>query len=119
AGLDMGYLPWVEFGHPMELPVWQKVRGLDLHSRAIRIIGSSARIAFHELSAKFTLPLEAEDFRAPAVLGPHTDYLGNPYPSEGTMVRPGPFQTFRCAGKDGYMQALVPQLLTAAPGYLR
>lgn len=119
AGLDMGYRAWIEFGHPMELPVWQKVRGLDLHSRVLRATGKSAQIAYHELSAQFRLPSEADDFRVPAVQGLRVDYLGVPYPAAGTMVRPGPFQEFRCVGKVGYMQALVPQDLATAPEYLK
>ena len=120
AGLDMGYGAWVEFGHPMELSVWQKVRGLDLHSRVIRQTeGKNAQIAYHELSAWFKIPVAAEDYRVPAIGGPLVDYLGAVYPAEGTPVRPGPFQTFRCAGKSGYYQALLPQILKTAPGHLK
>lgn len=120
AGLGMDYGAWTEFGHPMELEVWRKVRGLDLHSRVLRLKdGKGARIAAHELSATFRLPAEAEDYRVPAAKGPVADYLGAVYPAEGTPVRPGPFQTFRCAGKDGYAQALAPPVLTVAPALLK
>lgn len=120
AGLDMGFDAWVEFGHPMELSVWQKVRGLDLHSHVIRQTqGKSAQIAYHELSARFCLPTEAENIRVPAVRGPRTDYLGTAYPKEGAMVRPGPFQSFCCAGKNGYMQALAPRCLMESPEHLK
>jgi hypothetical protein len=120
AGLDMGYGAWMEFGHPMELSVWQKVRGLDLHSKVVRLTqGKAAQIAYRELSALFKFPMELEDVRVPAIDGPLTDYLGAEYPAPGTLVRPGPFQKFKCAGKPGYYQALVPQVLKAAPRNLK
>jgi hypothetical protein len=63
--------------------------------------------------------MELEDVRVPAIDGPLTDYLGAEYPAPGTLVRPGPFQKFKCAGKPGYYQALVPQVLKAAPRNLK